>query len=310
MADELMITPQGPPLGGILKAWDQELDALDRSINTRIAYKRALAFFAGWLEDHGLTFSEVTRGDVSQWRDNERATLSGATVKLELAAVRNFYDFLGDHDLVERNPAARVRVTGATGPAHPRQELTSAEVRALLACCTDDDFGARDHAMLTLMVYCGVRTVEIHRANTEDVQTYHGRVILMVWGKGRGGPNEYVILPAPAEDAIRHWLAIHPRPGGPLFVSMSPFNYGGRLTESFIRKQVKHLYRRIGINDPTKTTHSLRHTAISAAIRAGANPLQVRSMARHGRIDTTLGYFHERGRFDHPVEDSISYDEE
>jgi integrase len=56
-----------------------------------------------------------------------------------------------------------------------------------------------------------------------------------------------------------------------------------------------------------KTTHSLRHSAITSAIRNGATPLQVQSMARHKSFDTTMNYYHEVGRTANPAEDLINY---
>ena len=57
-----------------------------------------------------------------------------------------------------------------------------------------------------------------------------------------------------------------------------------------------------------KTTHSLRHSAITNAIRHGATPMQVQAMARHTSFDTTLGYLHEESRTANPAEDSISHE--
>jgi site-specific recombinase XerD len=47
-----------------------------------------------------------------------------------------------------------------------------------------------------------------------------------------------------------------------------------------------------GVGGEAKTTHSLRHSAITNAIRNGAEPMQVKAMARHTSFDTTLGYIH------------------
>ena len=50
------------------------------------------------------------------------------------------------------------------------------------------------------------------------------------------------------------------------------------------------------------------HTAITIAIKKGANPLQVQAMARHAKLDTTMIYFHESARLENPAEDFISYE--
>jgi integrase len=74
---------------------------------------------------------------------------------------------------------------------------------------------------------------------------------------------------------------------------------------------VKERFRLAGVVGDRKTTHSLRHGAITNAIRqalkTGRSPLAVKGFARHQSMDTTLGYYHEVGRLDDPLEDIIDY---
>ena len=123
---------------------------------------------------------------------------------------------------------------------------------------------------------------------------------------------EYVILPLNAEPLFRAWIAERCKmtaceAADPLFVSLSRRSYGGRLSLRAIRQMVKERFKSAGVIGDRKTTHSLRHSAITNAIRHGATPMQVQSMARHQSFDTTLAYFHEVSRLDEPAEDLIHY---
>jgi hypothetical protein len=51
------------------------------------------------------------------------------------------------------------------------------------------------------------------------------------------------------------------------------------------------------LSDSNKSAHSLRHSAISTAIRNGASLPQVQAMARHTSVNTTMIYFHQTGRW-------------
>ena len=51
-----------------------------------------------------------------------------------------------------------------------------------------------------------------------------------------------------------------------------------------------------GIDSKRLTAHSLRHTAITTALRAGASLQEVKTMARHADINTTLIYSHNIDR--------------
>jgi site-specific recombinase XerD len=169
-------------------------------------------------------------------------------------------------------------------------------------------------ADLALMAYCGLRTVEVRRANLGHLGTRGDRLVLAVQGKGRREADEIVVIPHRAEPLLHAWVKVRSRlgacgEGAALFVSLSNRSHGRRLSSRAIRAMVKKRYREAGVVGPRKSTHSLRHSAVTAAIRGGATPMQVQAMARHASFDTTLGYFHEESRTANPAEDLIDYGE-
>jgi integrase len=167
---------------------------------------------------------------------------------------------------------------------------------------------SRDRAILTLMAYTALRTVEVHRADLADLRTETGKLVLAVQGKGRRSKDEIVVIDNPeAVEALYTWLAQRGDAPGPLFTSMSDRNRAGRLSLSAIRTIVKGMFKQAGIVDESKTTHSLRHTAITNAIANHASVTSVREMARHKNVETTMIYFHERDRIANAAEGYIQY---
>ncbi len=63
------------------------------------------------------------------------------------------------------------------------------------------------------------------------------------------------------------------------------------------------------VGDRTKTSHSLRHSAVTSAIRQGTTLVQAQQMARHKSPETTMRYYHELSRTENPAEDLISYED-
>ena len=164
------------------------------------------------------------------------------------------------------------------------------------------------------MAYCALREIEIQRANMGNLKTLGGRLVLKVQGKGRREADEVVVIPPEQELVVRTWFAHrmtfrHHGNDHALFISLSNRNRGERMTTRAIRGMVKKRYLRAGVVGNNKTTHSLRHSAITNAIRRGGTPLQVQSMARHTSFDTTLNYFHQEERTANPAEDLIEYEE-
>lgn len=304
-----------PHISHVLELIPTWLAAIDTSDTTRTTYQQGARMFFRWLDDNP---QPVDAGTVKAWRDAIRQDYAVGTVNVWLSSIRSFFGWLAEERLIPFNPA--VGIKGAkrrgTAKAHKRDELTSSEIRQVLALIdTSQPTGARDHAIVTLMAYCGLRTVEVHRADLEDIQTRNGRAILWVQGKGAVEKDDFVVLPTPAEEALHLWRAVHPlarqqpQKGQtrPLFCSFSDRSFGRRLSTSYIRRMVKKWYYLAGITSARKTTHSLRHSAISSAIRNGGDLLQVQAMARHADPKTTMVYYHEIGRTDNPAEDLVKH---
>ena len=284
------------------------LAMLDCSDDTRTAYRLGMGKFTAWLTVNGLESNTET---IRQWRDELKSQYSPATVNVRLSAVRSFYSWAVEMRGMKDNPAASVKGSKrkGTSKAHKRDELAGSEVKAVLAACDPNTTtGARDRAVIALMAYTAVRTIEVHRADVGDIRTKDGRLVLWVWGKNRDAKDDFVVLPEPALVELRHWLAIRPgQADDPLFVSLSHRNAGQRMSRAAIRAAVKSRMKKAGIVGTLKTTHSLRHSAISTAIRGGATPTQAQAMARHSDITTTMIYYHEINRTANPAEDLVNY---
>jgi len=278
-----------------------------KSEATLDTYRRGFYRFTKWLAENEI--SSPNSRDVAQYRADMLAAYSNQTVNLSLTAVRSFYRYLVSVGATPYSIASDVKGTKrANANQHKRSELSAGEVLDVLATCDDTPQGLRDKAIITLMAYCGLRTIEIQRANLTDLKV-NGRMVLWVWGKGHREADEYVVIPREQERIIRAWLAERAKFGenSALFISLSHRNCGERMTTRAIRNLVKDHYHKAGIYDDTKTTHSLRHSAITSAIRHGATPMQVQAMARHSSFNTTLGYIHEVNRLDNPAEDLVEY---
>ena len=280
-----------------------------QSERTLDAYRRAFRRFTDWIQEQGIGQPEPRH--ISQFKFELSNDYSVQTVNLSLSAVRSFYRYLVTRGALPFSPAGDVRgVKRPKSRRHKRAALTPDEVRAVLDTCDQTMIGIRDRLIITLMAYCGLRTVEVYRLNVDHLATEAERMIMKIQGKGRKEPDEIAVIPKSQERAVRAWVAERSRAAdktGPLFISLSPRSYGGRLSLRAIRGIVKRRYAEAGVVGSDKSTHSLRHTAITQAIKAGASPMQAQAMARHESFDTTLGYIHEVNRLENPAEDLINY---
>jgi site-specific recombinase XerD len=294
-------------------ALNLQVKAGELSETSAETYKRGMARFIGWADGRGAVSDDMIR----EWKAAIIAEgHKPGAVNTWLAGVRAFFAWAVGARRLLHNPAAAIKGAKRTGTskAHKRAALTDAEVLRVLATPNRETVqGKRDAAMLHLMAYTGARQIELHRAGVGDVRTEAGRLVLAVTGKGRAEADELIVIAHPdAEAALHDWLSARGNDpstgsGGPLFVSLSNRGRDERLSLRAIRGIVKAAYKAAGVAGKNKTTHSLRHTAITTAVKRGAPVQKVQAMARHANISTTMIYYHETDRVENPAEEYIQY---
>ena len=290
---------------------DRFIDAQDISENSKATYRRELRQFTAWLEQTGRSerMHLLTRQDILAYKQDLISTgRSSYTVSGYMVAVRRLYEWL-EAEKVYPNIAKDVK--GAKKAKGFRRDcLTPSQIREALDSIDETTpEGLRDFALLNLLARTGLRTVEISRALVEDLRQEAGEAVLWVQGKGRDSKDDFVLLVDDTLRPLRDWLASRgPLPDtAPLFCSLSPKNYGQALTTRSISRIAKETFRRIGLDDGRLTAHSLRHTAVTLAIKGGASLEQAQAMARHTDPKTTLVYFHNVARVESGAERCIRF---
>ena len=192
---------------------------------------------------------------------------------------------------------------------HKKDYLTSRQAKEVLAGVqTDSEEGLRNYAILSLMVTGGLRTIEVSRADVEDLRTVGESTVLYIQGKGREEKTEYIKISAPVEKAIRSYLKARENveEGQPLFTSTSNNSKGKRITTRTVSGVVKTALRNAGYDSTRLTAHSLRHTAITLALLAGREITEVQQFARHANLNTTMIYNHALDQAKNGCSDAIS----
>jgi integrase len=274
----------------------------DLAATSATTYRAGMRRFTDWHRAHGLSVNADT---VADWKGAMLAKARPASVNVWLAGVKSFYAWAASTGRIQVNPLADVRGVKRNGAnrMHKRDRLTNAEARRLLAL----ELPPRDRAYIALRLYTGIRDVEAHRADLADLRTRDGAKVLFIRGKGHAEADDFVKIPSACDDVLAAWLAVRGDEPGPLFTSDSDRSRGGRLSLSAIREMIRGAFIRAGITETSKTSHSLRHTAISRAIEKTRDPLRVKGMSRHASLDTLMIYWHESDRLDNAAEDAIDY---
>lgn len=271
----------------LLNNYISYIDATPRTIDT---YAKAIKQFYQYIEPRQI--KQPTRQDIIDFREYLEQHHKASTVNLYIIAIRQFFKWT---ELNGIYPNIADHVKGKKVSREPKKDyLAPNQIKAILKSIDRNTInGKRDYALLSLMVTCGLRDIEVHRANIEDIRTLGANTVLYLQGKGRDDKNEYVIIPPVVEQAIRDYLkARNATSTQPLFTSLSNHAKKERLTTRSISRIVKTAFVKCGYDSDRLTAHSLRHTAVTLALQSGNSLQEVQQFARHTNINTTMIYAH------------------
>ena len=281
-------------------------DFLDVSEITVKAYRSGIKQFITFLTLQNIT--QLNRETVIAFKKALVAEgRKASTVAMYLAAIRRFSAWCETEGLC--SDFAKGVKSPKQDKSHKRDALSGAQLKACINGINRNSLqGKRDYAAFLLMATCGLRTIEVSRANVADLHEVQGQACLFVHGKGRTGKDEFVKLSAPVLQAIREYLSERGqvRETEPLFTSCSRRNKGGRLTTRTISAIAKQAMIRAGYNSTRLTAHSLRHSAATLAIQAGMPLQEVSEFMRHSDISITMVYVHSINRLKSACESAVT----
>lgn len=277
----------------------------DSSPKTQETYTRAIRQFLYFLMDNSI--SRPTREDIIAYRDSLAATKKPTTVNSYLMAVKQFFKWTALYNLY---PDITVNVKSIKlDTGFKKDYLTSKQVGKMLNTIDRTTLkGLRDYAILSLMVTTGLRTVEVTRANIEDLRTVADFTALFIQGKGHLEKTAYVKVEEPVEDAIRAYLSARGKAAAtePLFASIANRNGGGRMTTRSISRIAKENMIEADLNSDRLTAHSLRHTTATLNLLNGGTPEETMQLLRHANLNTTLIYSHALERANNKSEARVT----
>ena len=271
------------------------ISSMDAKPTTASTYQKALKQFQKWIAANGVT--TISRADLLEYKRFLTANYSAATVSSYIGAVKGLYKWL-EAERISPNIAAGIK--GAKNPKGFRKDtLTPHQAKRILNSIDRETLeGLRNYALFNLLLRTGLRTIEAHRANINDIRQEAGQALLYIQGKGRDSKDDFIILTAATLEPIQNYITARGERTGeaPLFISHGNRSKGNRLTVRSISRIVKEAMREAGIDSDRLTAHSLRHSAITFSLLGGATIQEAQSLARHTSILTTTIYAHNINR--------------
>lgn len=227
------------------------------SLFTSALYATVLKSFARWAVGY-LTSSD---GELSPAERNIKHALSSMSVK-------SLRDILA------------IKTKAVSTKLYHKESLSKTQRGQLMKLCTIEE-----KAMVALMVYNGLRPIEVERLDVADVN--FKKLVLSVHGKGRSQRSkEVIVLFNVVARSIRAHLKLTRIKKGKLFPG---------LTYKGLHERIQGLYKKMRLTKkdngtPSFSPHSLRHTAGQLLYDEGV-PLEfIQRTLRHTSMESTLVY--------------------
>ncbi|MBI4315919.1 MAG: tyrosine-type recombinase/integrase [Chloroflexi bacterium] len=265
--------------------WIARFEAdLKRRFHDRSTAKHYVSDLRLFVADQPEPLAAITTARVDTFVDHQRTRgLAPATVKRRVAALKTFFDFMAETlgEPQRPNPVSMRRHAGRQPQLLPR-DLTESEVAQVLAVVDDQ----RDRAMVTLMLYAGLRVGEVATlslAAISEPTDPAAPIRLRVLGKGR--KERVVYLTREGYQILARYLAAEspPRPDVPLFRT----RLGRGISVAGIEERLARYAERSGV---ALTAHRLRHTYGRRMAESEMPVLSLSRLLGHSSVQTTQRY--------------------
>jgi site-specific recombinase XerD len=203
---------------------------------------------------------------------------SWATINRRLNALKHFFDFCLDQQLVGGNP---VKPSHFVRRGRPLPKALSREQVQRLFAHIDHPM---DRTLFLVMLRCGLRVSEAAHLKLEQID-WEQQALQIEQGKGRKDRRVYMSPDAVA--SLEQCLAQHPGERAHGFVFWNRKRPARPLSVKAIQQKMERYTKAAGI---TASCHSLRHTFASNLLEHGAEVVTIRDFLGHSQIASSERY--------------------
>ena len=263
------------------------------SNNTSLSYVKDVTLFSDFIKKDLLL---VDKKDIEKYIRS--LNKSSKTISHVISSLKSFYNYYMRMGNIKSNPTDEID--------RPKIEkkipefLTLEEVSSLLNFEVNNEFEARNKAILELLYSSGLRISELTSLELSNIDLDECLVRVM----GKGSKERIVPLGDYAIDALKEYIYFY-RPmlnkNNSSYVFLN--NRGGILSRQFIFKVIKEECIKKGIRKNV-SPHTLRHTFATHLLKNGADLRIIQELLGHENLSTTQIYTHlTNDKLKHDYED-------
>jgi integrase/recombinase XerD len=274
--------------GDLIERFEEMLIA-DRNLSLQSvsAYKADIVKFSRTNDVLSVNRSNIL-GYIEELR---QAGIKQTSIMRNIAALRNFFNFLHDEKIIAENPVTDIKLKNNNKPLP--KTLSQDEMMRLVTHFDDKRKASlRLKTMLHILYGSGLRISELVTLALDAIIIDHetNRMTLLI--RGKGGHERLIPLNEYANQIICEYIEHRKRQGSFsnfLFPSRSK---NGHITRQGFAKLLKKVATEVSISESKISPHVIRHAFATHLLANGADILTIQKLLGHRDISTTQIYTH------------------
>ena len=250
---------------------------------TRRAYLGYLKQYISFMEQNGITLTEVKPMHIDRFIDHISEGNGPSIVNAKLSAVSSFYHFLEKNDFIEKNPYSsemKLKLDEKETVIY----LTDKEVDKLKASVRDGARKNRDLCIITLGCATGLRVSAIVNIDIEDIDFKEGTINVVE----KGNKKRTIYIGANTMSSIKRWMEdrekICGNNTGALFLSQKG---NKRIATRTVQEMIHNASKGI---DKHITPHKMRSTCAMKLYEKTGDIYLTAQQLGHSNVKNTMIY--------------------
>lgn len=265
-------------LGNFLEYLNKELNY---SENTEISYREDITNFLNYLEKKQLNYKKIDGEIIRDYlKYLDEAKLKNSTIARRISALRTFYNYLLNKNIVDtnffnsiRNPKLEKKLPNYLSYEELAKILDNIDISTKI--------GLRNRLLIEMFYATGCRVSEMINIKVSDINKSNNSIRIM----GKGSKERIVYFGEYARDYLDRYLPLIDTDY--LFTQESGDKLSIHDVEYIISDLVKNLALKTHV-----TPHTLRHTFATHLLNNGADIKTVQELLGHSSLNTTGIYTH------------------
>ncbi len=254
---------------------------LNYSENTEISYREDITNFLNYLEKKQLNYKKIDGEIIRDYlKYLDEAKLKNSTIARRISALRTFYNYLLDKNIVDtnlfnsiRNPKLEKKLPNYLSYEELAKILDNIDISTKV--------GLRNRLLVEMFYATGCRVSEMINIKVRDINKSNNSIRIM----GKGKKMRIVYFGEYARDYLDRYL--------PLIATDYLFTQesGDKLSIHDVEYIISDLVKNLALKTHV-TPHTLRHTFATHLLNNGADIKTVQELLGHSSLNTTGIYTH------------------